>query len=147
MAGLKGATGLTRRRGLDEQSRLVWVLSRPAIISIDTIIKEMMWVDYKTSEQHISTKHVHASTLSRNQNDINTLKAFCKSRYLLDYSAISKVDMNIKNIATGLMAPSIVNITDVYNIGCKILDDMIGKLPFYTPLKINAGYSNTIKYW
>ena len=70
MAGLKGATGLTRGRGVDEQSRLVWVLSRPAVISIDRIIKEMTGVDYKTFDQHLSTKHVHASTLSRNQKNI-----------------------------------------------------------------------------
>ena len=37
--------------------------------------------------------------------------------------------MNIKNIATGMVAPNNVNITDVFNIGCKILDDMIGKSP------------------
>ena len=41
MAGLKGATGLTRRRSLTKHNRLVWVLSRPAVVLIDTKIKEI----------------------------------------------------------------------------------------------------------
>ena len=41
MAGLKGATGLTRGRSLTEQSRLIWVLSRPALISIYSKVKEI----------------------------------------------------------------------------------------------------------
>ena len=65
MAGLKGATGLTRGRSLTEQSRLIWVLSRPALISIDSKVEEITGVQYKTSEQHISMKHVHSSTLTR----------------------------------------------------------------------------------
>ena len=43
--------------------------------------------------------------------------------------------MNIKNIATGMVAPNNVNITDFFNIGCKILDDMIGKSPYLYPFR------------
>ena len=48
MAGLKGSTGLTKGRSLTEQSRLAWVLSRPAIAALDTAVKEMTGVQYRT---------------------------------------------------------------------------------------------------
>ena len=129
MAGLKGATGLTRDRSLDEQNRLVWVLFRPAIVSIDAKMKEMTGVQFSTSEQHLSMKHIHASTISRNSNDINVMKTFCKSRYLLDIDAMPKFESSLKNIATGLVAPQNVTITDVYDLGCNVISEMAGKSP------------------
>ena len=129
MAGLKGATGLTRGRSLDEQNRLVWVLSRPAIVSIDAKMKEMTGVQFSTSEQHLLMKHIHASTISRNSNDVNVMKTFCKSGYLLDIDAMPKFESSLKNIATGLVAPQNVTITDVYDLGCNVISEMAGKSP------------------
>ena len=40
MAGLKGATGLTSGRSLTEQNRLIWMLSRPAVVLIDTKMRK-----------------------------------------------------------------------------------------------------------
>ena len=127
MAGLKGSTGLTRGRSLTEQSRLVWVLSRPAIAALDTAVKEMTGVQYRTSDQHLSMKHVLPSTMNQNEKDINTMKQFCKSRYLLDLSAMTKIDSSLKNIATGLVAPETVTIGDVEVLGSNIVTDMVGK--------------------
>ena len=100
MTGLKGATGLTRGRSLTEQNRLIWVLSRPAVVLIDTKIKEMTDVHFSTPEQHLSMKHVPSSTFSRNSNDMNQMMKFCKSRYLLDIDAMSRFNGSLKHIAT-----------------------------------------------
>ena len=51
MASLKGTSSLTHGRSLTESRRLVWVLSRPGILSIDSKIKEMTDVNFKSSEQ------------------------------------------------------------------------------------------------
>ena len=72
-------------------------------------------------------KYVHSSTLSRNSNHMGLMMKFCKSRYLLDIDAMSHFDGCLKNIATGLVAPQNVSITEVKNKGLKILIGMAGK--------------------
>ena len=58
MASLKGSSGLTRGRSLSQTSRLIWVLSRPGILSIDSKIKEMTNINFNSSEQNIRIKHI-----------------------------------------------------------------------------------------
>ena len=70
------------------------MLSRPAVVLIDTKIKEMTGIQFSTSEQHLSIKHVH-SMLARNSNDMNQMMKFYKSRYLLDICQDLMVVLNI----------------------------------------------------
>ena len=84
----------------------------------------MTGVQFSTAEQHLSMKHVHLSTLSRNSNDMNQMMKFCKSRYLLDIDAMSRFDGSLKSIATGLVAPQNLSITEVKNLGLDILSKM-----------------------
>ena len=92
-------------------------------------MKEMTSVQFSTPEQHLSMKHVHSSTLSRNINDMNQMMKFCKSRYLLGIDAMSRFDGSLKNIATGLVAPQNVSITEVTNLGLDILSKMATTSP------------------
>ena len=100
MAGVKGSSGLTRGRSLSESSRLVWILSRPADATIDSKVKEMTGVQFRTSEQHLSMKHVLSSTLSRNWIDINNMFEYCKARFILDATALQHFDGCLKNVNT-----------------------------------------------
>ena len=75
MASLKGSSGLTHGRSLTESSRLVWVLSRPGVLSIDSKIKEMTDVNLKSSEHNLKFKHVIPSTLS---HDMNLMETFLR---------------------------------------------------------------------
>ena len=72
MAGLKGATGLTKGRSLSEKSR--WVLSRRAISATDEKVKEMQ---YQTSEEHTSMKHILPFSLKRINIDMDAMSKFC----------------------------------------------------------------------
>ena len=87
----------------------------------------MTGVQFSTPEQHLSMKHVHSSTLSRNSNDMNQMMKFCKSRYLID--AMSRFDGSLNNIASGLVAPQNVSITEVKNFGLDILSKMATNSP------------------
>ena len=61
MASLKGSSGLTRDRFLSDFSRVVWVLSRTGVLTIDMKLKEMTDTNFQSSEQHIIIKQDHPS--------------------------------------------------------------------------------------
>ena len=129
MASLKGCTGLTRGRSLSDISRVVWVLSRPGILTIDLKLKEMTNISFRSSEQHIKLKQTLPSRISRNKADMKTMEEFCDSRYLLNVGALTKIDGNLINIASGLVAPESVNIVNVKECGLKVIKLMEGNSP------------------
>ena len=126
MASLKGSSGLTHGRSLTEPSRLVWVLSSPGVLSIDSKIKEMTDVNLKSSEQNLKFKHVIPSTLS---HDMNLMETFFKARYLFDIDAMANTDIKLRKIANGLVAPSTASVTNIKECGDKILVEMAGCTP------------------
>ena len=107
MASLKGSTGLTYGSSLTQASWLVWVLSRPVILSIDAKIKEMSNVNFNSSEQNLKIKHTLPlpSTKSRNTDDMNLLETFFKARFLLNLVSMNNMDKKLRNIANGLVFP------------------------------------------
>ena len=129
MANLKGSSGLIHGRRLTESSRLVWLLSRPGVVSIDSKIKEMTDVNLKSSEQNLKFKHVTPSTLSRNAHDMNLMETFFKARYLFVIDAVANTDRKLRNIANGLVAPSTASVTNIKECGDKILVEMAGCTP------------------
>ena len=54
------------------------------------------------------------------------MEEFCDSRHLLYLSALSKLDENLMNIATGLVAPESVNIIDGKECGANVIKKMEG---------------------
>ena len=99
MASLKGSTGLKRGKSLSDVSRLVWILSRPGVLTIDMKIKEMFGVSFRSSEQHIELKQARASRVGRNKTDMDILRSFCESRHLLQMNSMSNIDGKLRNIA------------------------------------------------
>ena len=73
MASLKGASGLTRGRSLSEINRLVWVLSRPFVLTIDSKLREMAKVRFRSSEQHITIKTTLPSRMKKYERDVEAL--------------------------------------------------------------------------
>ena len=127
MASLKGSSGLTRGRSLTKVSRLVWVLSHPGVLANDLKVREMTSVRFKSSEQHIDLKHTRLSRLNKNVQDINLMQEFCDQATY--WKSVHSTDNRLKNIATGLVAPSTVSVTTVKQCGEKILSGMIGNSP------------------
>ena len=128
MASLKGSSGLTHGRSLAEASRLVWVLSRPGVLSIDAKIKEMTKVNFNSSEQNIKIKHTLPSTMSRNANGMNLIEAFFKARFLFDLVSTKNTDKKLRNIANGLVSPSTVSVVNVQDCGKNIYGWMLSSL-------------------
>ena len=127
MASLKGSSGLTRGRSLSEINRLVWVLSRPFVLTIDSKLREMAKVRFRSSEQHIAIKTSLPSRLKKYEEDVESLVQFCKSRHLLTFDSLTNTDKRLRNVSNGLIAPKFVNITSVKACGEKILAGMSKK--------------------
>ena len=133
MASLKGSTGLTRGKGLSDISWLVWTLLLPGFLTIDMKMKEMCKVIYKSSDQNITLKQAWLSRITRNNNDIEVITKFCESCHLMQIDSLGKLDGKLKNIASGLIAPNKVNITDVKNCGEIIINKMEGTFSLTYP--------------
>ena len=88
MASLKGSSGLTRDRFLSDFSRVVWVLSRTGVLTIDMKLKEMTDTSFQSSEQHIIIKQDRPSRLERNKHDMDILADFFSRRHLLEINAL-----------------------------------------------------------
>ena len=118
MRSIKTDGGLTRGKGITENQRLVWVMSRPACVSTNEAMQKLSGVTYETSEQH---KDTSAARQTRDVSD--TLKLIS---YLRERSPF--VDREcLVNIANGMTAPAGVNVEKSKEVGEKILSSMVGK--------------------
>ena len=82
------------------------------------------------SEQRIELKQARASRVGRNKTDMDILRTFCESRHFLQMNSMSNIDDGkLRNIASGLVAPANVNITDVHKCGESVLSKMEGTSP------------------
>ncbi len=118
MRSLKTSGGLTRRRGMSEVQRSIWIGSMPASAEISSAMQELSGLSYQTSEQH------KESTKSRLVRDVNdTLEVL---RILSIRDPLSP-GTELRNIMNGVEADKKVNAHQAKEIGAKIIEDMIGK--------------------
>ena len=111
MASLKNAGGgLTRRRGMTEMNRLIWVLSRPICASVDEKLKELTGVYYKTSEQHFK---LSPSRLTRDCSDMRLMDDYIEERRLF----VNSCSPDLVNIANGLKSSNNVSVHEAKSIG------------------------------
>ena len=73
MRSIKTDGGLTRGKGITENQRLVWVMSRPACASTNEAMQKLSGVTYETSEQH---KDMSVARQSRDVSDTLKLITF-----------------------------------------------------------------------
>lgn len=118
MRSVKTDGGLTRGKGMAENQRLVWVMSRPACVSTNQAMQKLSGVTYETSEQH---KDTSAARQTRDVSDALQLIT-----YLRDRSPFVDRESLI-NIANGMTAPAGVNVERSKEVGEKILSSMVCK--------------------
>ena len=118
MISMKTSGGLTRGRGMTEQQRLMWLLSIPACAEVNHAMQELTWVNYSTGEQN---KDMGKAIQARDWKD--TLAVV---QYLQERNPFSN-DPSMRNIATGVHAPPIINIDTARSVGAAILKSMEGK--------------------
>ena len=71
MRSMKMSGGLiTRRRGMTEQQRLIWVLSMPVCAEMNNTMLDLTGVSYSTSEQNVD---ISEPRKNRRKKDTQTL--------------------------------------------------------------------------
>ena len=112
MRSIKTHGGLTRRNGMTENQRLVWVLSMPVCSSINETMQKFSGVSYETSDQH---KGVSAARHARDVSDTVDLIDYRSER-----DPFVQND-SLFNIANGMTAQERVNVEKAREIGVKIV--------------------------
>ena len=93
MRNLKTSGGLTRRRGMTEQQRLTWLLSKPACVDVNCAMQGLTGVSYNTGEQNKDiTKARQARDWKKDTHKI--------LRYLRDMNPFTS-DTSLESISTG----------------------------------------------
>ena len=118
MRSMKTSGGLTRGRWMTEQQRLMWLLSMPACAEVNQAMQELTGVNYSTREQN---KDMGKAIQARDWKD--TLAVV---QYLQERNPFSN-DPSMRNIATGVHAPSTINVDTARSVGAAILKSMEGK--------------------
>ena len=124
------AGGFTRRTGISNIQRLVWVMSRPLCSSINSLMMGLTNVKQKSSDQHQEVAHARQK---RDSSDTEKIIDFLRNANPF------KGDANIlRNIATGVAAAHHVNVDNAKSVGELILAKMIGKtLSEFIPRRVD----------
>ena len=110
--------GLTRGRSMKETQRLVWCLSRPTCVEVNSAMQQLTSVTYETSEQH---KDLSQARQTRDTADSEKLMSFIEWRSPFDE------DPSLRNIVSGITSRPEVNVDHTKQIGVGILNEMVGK--------------------
>ena len=110
--------GLTRGRGITEFQRAKWVLSMPACAEMSRAMQDVTATQRSTSDQHIEIGEVRSA---KDASDLIAVTSFLTER-----NPFSE-DSSLRNIATGVVADSDVNVTEAKAMGIKILNSMEGQ--------------------
>ena len=119
MRSLKTTGGPTRGHGMAEDHRTTWLLSMPACAELNSAMQEFSGQTYKSlSDQH---EDMSTSRLKQDEKDIRIISCYLDARNpFLPCS-------NLKNVATGYVADSQVNVHNAFEEGEKIVKGMNGK--------------------
>ena len=119
MRSVKVNGGLSRGRGFTEAQRALWVLSMPACADVTNALEEFTGEKYVTSEQH---KEVSVTRIERDSKDRDVLISFLKER-----NPFVSDEQQLRNIETGVVADTSVNVDRAKEIGDVIVRGMEGK--------------------
>ena len=118
MRGGKSTGGLTRGRLRTEFQRAKWVLSMPTCAEMSNAMQEVTATQMTTSDQHIESSEGRSS---KDASDSLAITSFLAERNLFSG------DPSLRNIVTGVVADSDVDVTEAEEKGLAILKSMKGK--------------------
>ena len=119
MRSVKVNGGLTRGRGLSETQRALWVLSMPACADISNSLQEFTGEKYVSSDQHVEAS---ITRIERDTKDRHTIISFLRER-----NPFASDDSQLRNIETGAVAETKVNVDRAKIIGQSIVRGMVDK--------------------
>ena len=108
MRSVKISGGLTRRRGMDELQRSIWLFSTPVTAEVNRAMQELTGVKYQTSDQH---KDLSSSRIQRDPQDGQKIFQFLAERDPFE------IHPELINLNSGRVADESVNVYQAQAIG------------------------------
>jgi hypothetical protein len=119
MAGLKSTGGLTRGRGFNESTRLLFLLSRPLCAEVSHSIVEVAGLSSDEDDGH---REQTSLRIQRDMSDISKVL-----QVLVERGVFSTSSSKLVSLSTGLVGDDNVDADDAKAVGDKILQSMIGQ--------------------
>ena len=121
MRSLKTSGGLTHGSRMNEEQRSLWTMSMPVTAMYNMTMQDFNNLTYTTSDQH---KETIDARLNRDIHDL----AKINSR-LIPFTPFSE-DCSLRNIVTGIEAPSDTNVHEYKAVGMNIINTMVSEAAF-----------------
>ena len=121
MRSHKTSGGLTHGGGMNKEQRSLWTVSMPVTAMYNIAMQDFNNLTYTTSDQHKET------TDARLNRDVHDL-AKINSR-LIPFTPFSE-DRSLRNIVTGIEAPSDTNVHEDKAVGMNIINTMVSQAAF-----------------
>ena len=118
MRSVKSVGGMTRGRGMSEAQRSQWLLSMPACADMNNAMQDFTGQKYLSSEQH---KDCSEARMNRDEKDREIFLEFLRERNPFSNQQC------LRNIETGAVAETNVNVDEAKQIGHNILTEMTEK--------------------
>lgn len=120
MKNIKAVGGLTRGRGFEQSTSLIWVLSTPACGEVNRAMTEVTGLqDIKEEEVH---KDRSAARMTRDAKDLQTIL-----NYFSERKPFSQDSTVLRSLSSGVIANKSVNVEEAESVGHALLKSMQGK--------------------
>ena len=120
MGSIKSVGGLTRGRGFEESTRLVWLLSMPVCGEVHNAVQDVTNLcSQGDNEVH---KDLMKARITRDSKDIQCILDFFGER-----KPFSKDNVDLRSLSSGVIADDSVNVDSAQTIGSTILTSLFGK--------------------
>ena len=120
MGSVKSVGGLTRGRGFEESTSLIWLLSMPACGEVHKAMQEVTGL-LSTHEVEIFHKDTTTAKLKRDAKDLQSILD-----YLTERKPFSKNTNKLRSLSSGIIAEGSVNVDSAETSGVAILTSMEG---------------------
>ena len=121
MRSLKTSGGLAHGSGMNEEQRSLWTMSMPVTAMYNMAMQDFNNLTYTTSYEHKETTDAH---LNRGKHDLAKINA-----RLIPSTQFSE-DRSLRNIVTGIEAPSATNVHEYKAVGMNIINTMVCQSAF-----------------
>lgn len=121
MGSIKSVGGLSRGRGFDESTRLVWLLSTPACGEIEKAMFELACADSSGKMNEVMHRDLMKTSIARDAADTQLLL-----NYLVARNPFTTETNDLRSLSSGVIAEEKVNVDEAETIGTSIVDAMIG---------------------
>ena len=122
MRNVKAVGGLTRGRGFDQTTSLVWLLSTPACAEVNRAMRDVTGLqDTNTSDEEVH-KDRSAARMARDAENVQTIL-----HYFHERKPFSKDSKELRSLSSGVVADKSVDVDRAESLGQAILQSMYRK--------------------